>query len=70
LTFLLAWLVACRWSILGGGLLLVEGFATLIVFGSAKTPAGFLFLALPPLMAGVLLLVARGAAYLPSRSSV
>jgi hypothetical protein len=70
LTFLAAVLVACRWSILGGGLLLLEGLATCIVFGSAKTPAGFLFLTLPPLMAGVLLLVARWATYLPSRSGV
>jgi hypothetical protein len=52
LLFLLAAAVAWRWELIGALMLGFEGALTLLVFPFARTPVGFLMLALPPLLAG------------------
>jgi hypothetical protein len=54
LIFLVAAVIAWRWEVIGGILLLLEGLGTLYVFGYSRTIEGFLILTLPPLVAGLL----------------
>jgi hypothetical protein len=56
LVFLVAAVIAWRWEVIGGILLLLEGLATLIVFWFSRTAEGFLTLTSPPLVAGLLFL--------------
>jgi hypothetical protein len=56
LVFLAAAVIAWRWEVIGGILLLLEGSGTLIMFWFARTIEGFATLALPPLVAGLLFL--------------
>ena len=58
LIFLAAALVAWRWEVAGGILLVVEGVLALFYFPFAREPFGLLTLALPPVIAGVLFLIA------------
>jgi uncharacterized integral membrane protein len=59
LVFLLAAVIAWRWEIIGGTLLILEGIATLVVFPFTRTLEGFLTLFLPPLIAGTLFVASR-----------
>lgn len=55
--FLLVALIAWRWQTLGGALLLIVGLGTLMAFPFAWSVEGFIILALPPIVAGVLFLM-------------
>ena len=66
LVFLVAALIAWRWEPVGAALLVLEGLATPFWFWFARTPEGFLLLALPPLLAGGLFI----ADWLQSRRQV
>lgn len=57
LAFLVVALIAWRWEIVGGILLILEACGTLFLFWFSRTPEGFLTLTLPPLIAGVLFIV-------------
>jgi hypothetical protein len=57
LIFLGVALLAWRWERAGGALLVLTGLVTLPIFGYAQTPQGFVLLALPPLLAGLLYLL-------------
>jgi len=59
LVFLLVAVIAWRWEIIGGILLLLASVATLIGFPFTRTLEGFLTLFLPPLVAGGLFIVSR-----------
>jgi hypothetical protein len=60
LLFLALAVIAWRWEVPGGILLLLAGLWSLDMFWFARTPQGFLLLALPPLLAGLLLLIDWG----------
>ncbi len=55
--FLLAALIAWRWEIVGGALLILEGLGILAYYPFSWRSEGFLTLALPPLVAGAIFVV-------------
>jgi hypothetical protein len=57
LLFMANVLLAWRWEFVGAFLLLGDAALTLGVFAFARTPAGFFSLTLPPLFAGLCLLL-------------
>ncbi len=59
LIFLAVVLIAWRWDLIGGTLLILAGLLTLWVFPFARELFGLLTLSLPPVIAGALLLMHR-----------
>jgi hypothetical protein len=56
LIFLIAAIIAWRWELFGGLLLVAEGLLTMATFPFATTSQGFMLLAFPPIVAGCLFL--------------